>query len=1266
MTVARVVFLAETAAAGADIDKLAAQTEMAGRRMSTAGTEAGTKLGNAVENGSSRAGKGLEGLNSKIKNTFGMGVPGLDKFGQQLESLDTKTQKLGGVMNEVGKTALIGGLAVFAAVGAEAIHMTDALDVAQVSLKTAVTNSGASWQAYNPKLQAAYSSMAKFGWENNNVAGALATLTTATNSPAKALNMLTLASNMAITKNISLADASSMLARILGGSTRVITQWGIPLDLASGKLHSVQQAEMALQNAQLSLNKTQTEINMGQLIGVSASSALAAAQLKLHDANLNLYQSQHAIQTVLTALNQRTRRASEIMGKTLPGQIRIARAELHNLGTSFGEWLVPKVLAAERALMGIFGWLQKNKTIAEVLGGIIATVLSASIAVFAYNRAVAMVTGLQKMGTAAAGLGTKLLGLGATSTEAGATVDVANASVVASSTGMASAVEAHIAQMEADLGGFGAEWAGAAGAMAAAQATMATTTATLADVTATADSAMIAGNEAVGASWLALLGPIGAVVAAAAVAYEILKPKPTSATDTVTANTPQSLLAQSPDASLAMLNQQLPKTKGYVKSEHYVDQHGKAVLTGAPPSTQAQLDAQMKAATGSLTGAGTAGIPKLAKTPGIGAGPSSNLIMTAGDKELVGQVHAFMAGLSNLGRVPTSIIGQAGAIGSLHSALSPAHHAQMQSYAKSLSASGNPTLVAMATTIEGTWASLAAKLASIADSDIKAGQSKIATMQSAISSASLNSLRSDLDSIHKTEMQQLVTGLEAVHTKGAMAMANQVTATWKQATATFNAVIGAKYTTALADEVTKQAAGVAAQTTAAQNAATAQTTIITESSQKMVNAQNAATAQLSATATAQSDATTVQTSIITESSQRITDAMTASATQISDAAKLQSDAAAKQIQMITDQMTASGNVASAQSLGMGDQATLTADILGQRGKYGLDLIAQQAKIALDQRVLIDHQQQAAAQAHLDQVTAADHQLVANAQLRVDQVTSQTNAAEAKAQQAADTQAIVSTQMVAAAQQQVDATTIQTIIQNAAVQQAADTQAIISTTMVAAAQAIADNAAITAAINNAAAQAHVDAAQWGTTLAQQQAEAAMKMAQAQGQSGTTAAQASLQAATATANTLNANAQDAYSQQQAISSAEQAQASARLQAVTDTANILNTNAQTAYSQQQAIAGREQAAATARLQATTNQSNMQIALAQGALASVQNSSKVAEAQLQATYTIDQALAKTEFAGTGTVVNIYGVAANPAAIGDAMDWVARTQVGLTASTAA
>jgi dsDNA-binding SOS-regulon protein len=75
------------------------------------------------------------------------------------------------------------------------------------------------------------------------------------------------------------------------------------------------------------------------------------------------------------------------------------------------------------------------------------------------------------------------------------------------------------------------------------------------------------------------------------------------------------------------------------------------------------------------------------------------------------------------------------------------------------------------------------------------------------------------------------------------------------------------------------------------------------------------------------------------------------AQQLQDQTTIISDASAKVVQNITDRVAIATARATKQADIIGDQAQITADTLGERGLYGLNLVAQEMKVGLDRMTL---------------------------------------------------------------------------------------------------------------------------------------------------------------------------------------------------------------------------------------------------------------------------------------------------------------------------
>lgn len=321
--------------------------------------------------------------------------------------------------------------------------------------------------------------------------------------------------------------------------------------------------------------------------------------------------------------------------------------------------------------------------------------------------------------------------------------------------------------------------------------------------------------------------------------------------------------------------------------------------------------------------------------------------------------------------------------------------------------------------------------------------------------------------------------------------------------------------------------------------------------------------------------------------QQANDAAREQLQRVTDMTQTITDRFSGMVQAVTDATKIMADQTSMQVSGISDQAQTQADVLGERGLYGLNLVAQQLKVQADQQKAADDKKIAMAQLNLDQVTAQVHQAENQAQISLDQLTTQEHQAEAAAQQRADTVAIQT------------ATKIQT------------------------------------------AQQHSDSVMLAQDISVQLAQTAVDL--------------SANASRAQQDAANAQLRHAMGAQ----SKAEAQAAAALATVTDQSNAANAAAQQASTVAQNAANLLIGNAQQSLAQITGQGNLAIASAQQTLTGAQNTAAIAEAQINAQQSVTAAAAQTQYAGTGTTVNIFGIPAdNAAEIGSQVSWVARTQL--------
>ena len=100
----------------------------------------------------------------------------------------------------------------------------------------------------------------------------------------------------------------------------------------------------------------------------------------------------------MKTVEQRTHGAASAFGKTLPGQMDIARAHIENLGTHFGLLEEKGIQIVERGLASVIGWFSKNSWAAKALAGVIGVVLGGAVATFVITKVAQFIGGAQKMG----------------------------------------------------------------------------------------------------------------------------------------------------------------------------------------------------------------------------------------------------------------------------------------------------------------------------------------------------------------------------------------------------------------------------------------------------------------------------------------------------------------------------------------------------------------------------------------------------------------------------------------------------------------------------------------------------------------------------------------------------------------------------------------------------------------------------------------------------------------------------------------------------
>ena len=131
------------------------------------------------------------------------------------------------------------------------------------------------------------------------------------------------------------------------------------------------------------------------------------------------------------------------------------------------------------------------------------------------------------------------------------------------------------------------------------------------------------------------------------------------------------------------------------------------------------------------------------------------------------------------------------------------------------------------------------------------------------------------------------------------------------------------------------------------------------------------------------------------------DWLTAADTQYKDQTAIIADMSTKLVQSITDSTAVSASLATKKADLYTDQATTAADILGERGLYGLNLIAQRMKVSLDQMTTSYQKREDAASVIVAQTAKHGDAAINAAKLTVDRLQKKTDIPIAKEQKFSD-------------------------------------------------------------------------------------------------------------------------------------------------------------------------------------------------------------------------------------------------------------------------
>lgn len=287
-------------------------------------------LGSHATGVTSLIGEGFGKLGNLIGGEMGevVGKVGeaFDAMGEKQMGFSQKLMAAGGIVAGVGT----------------ALQMIGSADKqASDQLKQAITDSGHSFDDFQAKIEEAIATQQNFDHSAVDTQTALQNMTQALGSPQKALDNLGLASNLAAARHISLADAATLVDKILAGKgTKTLAEYGIQMlktvdyaTMLASEHHKVAAATHAVGMANEELKIVQESLGGKTKLTAAETAKLEHAQLKVKDTTYKLKTATDALNATQAAAAKQTDNAATAatqLAAKVDGQ---AAASVDNFGS---------------------------------------------------------------------------------------------------------------------------------------------------------------------------------------------------------------------------------------------------------------------------------------------------------------------------------------------------------------------------------------------------------------------------------------------------------------------------------------------------------------------------------------------------------------------------------------------------------------------------------------------------------------------------------------------------------------------------------------------------------------------------------------------------------------------------------------------------------------------------------------------------------------------------------------------------------------------
>jgi hypothetical protein len=311
----------------------------------------------------------------------------LGPFGEALAVVD---EGLGNILEHGKKVSdvLLGAGGAVAGVGVLLTTLGSKEQAAHQQLAQAIDNTGHSYDDYAKAIETAIKHNEKFGQSSAATQNALQILTQATGDPAKALHLLSTATDLAAAKHEDLASAATSLGKVYNGNTRLLKEFGITVTKTVDPTKGLEKATRTAQAADRAAAAAKQRLADVEALDAGKKKLTTAEAIRLRDAEQKVRDAAAVARDAhqkLAAAQDAARNASkkhesatdELAAKlhgqaaasadTFTGRLKAISTTIEDQVAQFGQKYGPALQGAGAAMVGLGGFAKIAKAGMDVL-----------------------------------------------------------------------------------------------------------------------------------------------------------------------------------------------------------------------------------------------------------------------------------------------------------------------------------------------------------------------------------------------------------------------------------------------------------------------------------------------------------------------------------------------------------------------------------------------------------------------------------------------------------------------------------------------------------------------------------------------------------------------------------------------------------------------------------------------------------------------------------------------------------------------------------